>query len=104
MNLVKRIAAQAGVGLDGVKLRIHKSAPRQGMFGQITPDGVLRLYPNAFRSEEELVKTLGHERTFGVSDDVVRTRIPSFRESPHRLDDDVIEEFEGGPDEERAER
>jgi hypothetical protein len=23
----------------------------------------LHLYPNAFRSEEELVKTLGHERT-----------------------------------------
>lgn len=63
MNLVKRIAAHAGVGLDGVKVRIHKSAPRQGMFGQTTPDGVLHLYPNAFRSEEELVKTLGHERT-----------------------------------------
>jgi hypothetical protein len=63
MDLVERIAAQAGVGLDGVKVRIHKSAPRQGMFGQTTPDGVLHLYPNAFRSEEELVKTLGHERT-----------------------------------------
>jgi hypothetical protein len=50
-------------GLAGVKVRIHKSAPRQGMFGQTTPDGVLHLYPNAFRSEEELVKTLGHERT-----------------------------------------
>jgi hypothetical protein len=34
---------------------------------------------------------------FGVSDDVVRTRIPSFGETPHRLDDDVIEEFEGAP-------
>ena len=62
-NLVRQIAAQAGVGLDGVKVRIHKSAPRQGMFGQTTPDGVLHLYPNAFRNEEELVKTLGHERT-----------------------------------------
>jgi hypothetical protein len=63
MNLVKRIAAQAGVGLDGVKLEIRKSAPRQGMFGQTTREGVIRLFPNAFRSEEELVKTLGHERT-----------------------------------------
>jgi hypothetical protein len=61
-TLVKRIAAQAGVGLDGVKFRIHKTAPSQGMFGETTPDGVLHLYPNAFRSEEELVKTLGHER------------------------------------------
>jgi hypothetical protein len=33
------------------------------MFGQTTRDGVLHLYPNAFRSEEELVRTLGHERT-----------------------------------------
>jgi hypothetical protein len=61
-TLVKRIAAQAGVGLDGVKFRIHRSAPSQGMFGETTPDGILHLYPNAFRSEEELVKTLGHER------------------------------------------
>jgi hypothetical protein len=36
---------------------------------------------------------------FGTADDVVRARIPSFRETPHRLDDDVIEEFEGGPEE-----
>ena len=62
-NLVKRIAVQAGVGLDGVRFRIHKSAPHPGMFGQTTRDGVLHLYPNAFRSEEELVRTLGHERT-----------------------------------------
>jgi hypothetical protein len=63
MGLVKQIAAKAGVGLDGVKLQIHRSAPRQGMFGQTTPDGVLHLFPNAFRNEEELVRTLGHERT-----------------------------------------
>jgi hypothetical protein len=47
--------------LDGVKLEIRKSAPHQGMFGQTTRDGVIRLFPNAFRSEEELVKTLGTE-------------------------------------------
>jgi len=45
MDLVKRIAAQAGVGLDGVKVRIHKSAPRQGMFGQTTPDGACTCTP-----------------------------------------------------------
>jgi hypothetical protein len=33
------------------------------MFGRTDRDGVLHLYPNAFRNEEELVKTLGHERT-----------------------------------------
>ena len=63
MNVVRQVAARAGVGLDGVEVRIRKSAPRQGMFGRTDRDGVLHLYPNAFRNEEELVKTLGHERT-----------------------------------------
>jgi hypothetical protein len=44
-DLVKRIAAQAGVGLDGVKLRIHKSAPSQGMFGETTPGRRLASLP-----------------------------------------------------------
>jgi hypothetical protein len=41
---------------------------------------------------------------FGMSEEVLREHIADFRETPHRLDDDVIEEFEGGTGEERAER
>ena len=63
MNVVRQVAARAGVGLDGVEVRIRKSAPRPGMFGRTDRNGVLHLYPNAFKNEEELVKTLGHERT-----------------------------------------
>jgi hypothetical protein len=33
------------------------------MFGRTDRNGVLHLYPNAFKNEEELVKTLGHEHT-----------------------------------------
>jgi hypothetical protein len=29
---------------------------------------------------------------FSVSDEVVRARIPSFRETPHQLDDDIIDQ------------
>jgi hypothetical protein len=41
---------------------------------------------------------------FGVPEEVLKEHIADFRETPHRLDDDVIEEFEGGTGEERAER
>jgi hypothetical protein len=41
---------------------------------------------------------------FGVSREILRARIPKFRETPHRLDDDVIGQFEGGADEAQAER
>jgi hypothetical protein len=63
MDVVRQVATRAGVGLDGVEVRIRKSAPRPGMFGRTDRNGVLHLYPNAFKNEEELVKTLGHERT-----------------------------------------
>jgi hypothetical protein len=41
---------------------------------------------------------------FDVSDDVLQAHIPDFQETSHRLDDDVIDEFEGGVDEEQDER
>jgi hypothetical protein len=41
---------------------VRKSAPRPGMFGRSDRNGVQHLYPMRFRNEEELVKTLGHER------------------------------------------
>jgi hypothetical protein len=41
---------------------------------------------------------------FSVSDEDLAAHIPNFRETPHRLDDDVIDEFEGGVDEEQTER
>ncbi|ASJ57517.1 hypothetical protein BP422_11745 [Brevibacillus formosus] len=63
---VKRIAEQAGVGLDGVKLNIIRD-PDMLQFpyaGWANPNGKeIQLYPNAFTNEEQLVKTLAHERT-----------------------------------------
>ena len=62
---VQRIAAEAGVGLDGVKIKIIRDPKLLELpfAGRATHKGVIELYPNAFSDTETLVKTLGHERT-----------------------------------------
>jgi YD repeat-containing protein len=67
MNLktVGQYADAAGVGLDGVKIRIIRdpSLVDSGLFGYTHPSGsMIDLYPDAFSSPENLVSTLGHER------------------------------------------
>jgi RHS repeat-associated protein len=64
MATVERVASRAGVGLDGVDVQIINDAQLEGrgLFGW-TDGKQLHLYPDAFESEEQLVKTLGHERT-----------------------------------------
>ncbi|WP_280923527.1 RHS repeat-associated core domain-containing protein, partial [Streptomyces palmae] len=61
---VKRIAEQAGVGLDGVTVKINRDVDLIGrdLYGHTTPGRVITLYPDAFSSVENLVKTIGHER------------------------------------------
>ncbi len=65
MRTVKRLAEQAGVGLKGVKLKIVRDPELigKGLYGHASEKGVITLYPDAFSSTENLVKTLGHERT-----------------------------------------
>lgn len=63
---VKRLAEQAGIGLDGVKVKIIRDPEmiRLPHAGWANPNGKeIQLYPNAFINEEQLVKTLAHERT-----------------------------------------
>ncbi|WEK34074.1 MAG: hypothetical protein P0Y53_16425 [Candidatus Pseudobacter hemicellulosilyticus] len=64
MRIVKRVANEAGVGLNGVKLKISRDPGLLGMevFGYAHKN-TITLYPSAFRNYETLVKTLGHERT-----------------------------------------
>jgi len=64
LRSVKSIASDAGVGLQGVKLRIVRdpSLLGRGMFGYAHKRSIT-LFPDAFRNHETLVKTLGHERT-----------------------------------------
>jgi len=63
---VRNVAKQGGVGLDGVRIRVirDQDLKGKGVFGYTHSDGkTIDLYPDAFKSKEELIKTLGHERT-----------------------------------------
>ncbi|MDX3075893.1 RHS repeat-associated core domain-containing protein [Streptomyces sp. MI02-7b] len=71
-RVVKQVAKKAGVGLDGVPVKINRDMDLIGrdLYGHTTPDGRITLYPDAFSSMENLVKTLGHERMH-----VMQTRV-----------------------------
>lgn len=64
-RVVNQVARDAGVDLGGVKVKINRDADLVGrnLYGHTLPDGTLiTLYPDAFSSTENLVRTLGHER------------------------------------------
>ncbi|WP_251095005.1 putative T7SS-secreted protein [Streptomyces sp. Caat 7-52] len=63
-RVVRQVAEQAGVGLDGVKIRINRDTDLigRGLYGHTSPDRTITLYPDAFTSKEDLVRTIGHER------------------------------------------
>lgn len=66
MRSVRDVAQRAGVGLAGVKIRIDRNRELVGtnFLGHTPPRGnTIVLYPEAFRTEEILAVTLGHERT-----------------------------------------
>ncbi|MEH2058171.1 MAG: RHS repeat-associated core domain-containing protein [Nostoc sp.] len=62
---VKKVAKQAGIGLDKIKVKIVRDPELIGrVYGYTPPSGKeIQLYPSAFENYESLVKTLGHERT-----------------------------------------
>jgi len=62
---VEKVAKEAGIGLDGIKIRIDRNTELlgKGYTGWADPKGKrIDLYPDAFVSKEELIKTLAHER------------------------------------------
>ena len=84
---VKNIAKKAGIGLDGVKIKIDRNAELvgKGIYGY-TDGKTITLYPDAFTDTETLVKTLGHERMH-----VYQTSIFGKPTSS-----DILQEFENG--------
>ncbi|MFJ8909896.1 hypothetical protein [Amycolatopsis sp. NPDC102389] len=62
---VLRAAKAAGIDLGGVSFKIDRSLDLMGrnVFGHTSLDGKILVFPDAFRSMEDLVKTIGHERT-----------------------------------------
>ncbi|MGI5352663.1 putative T7SS-secreted protein [Streptomyces sp. CA-250714] len=63
-RVVNQVAQEAGVGLEGVKVKINRDVELIGrhLYGHTSPDGVITLYPDAFSTPENLARTLGHER------------------------------------------
>ncbi|EOE1791336.1 hypothetical protein [Citrobacter freundii] len=65
MRYVEQAAREGGIGLGGVKVRIIRDSDLKGknIYGYTHPSGDIDLYPDAFADIEQLIKTLGHERT-----------------------------------------
>jgi hypothetical protein len=108
MNLktVGAYSTESGIGLDGIKVRIvrDESLIGSGLTGYTRPSGKgIDLYPDAFKSPEELVRTLGHERmhvyqtrTFGPANDSVTLRLNE--KAAYGLEDSFVKywRFKGG--------
>ena len=65
-RVVAEIAASAGIGLEGIEVQLEDGPEwaDSPLYGYCDPYGeVIILFPKAFESEEELVRTLAHERT-----------------------------------------
>ncbi|MFJ3902250.1 RHS repeat domain-containing protein [Streptomyces sp. NPDC090025] len=63
---VKQYAKEADISLAGTKFRIERNPELVGkpMYGHTNPETQqMAFYPEAFRDPENLVKTIGHERT-----------------------------------------
>ena len=60
MDSVRAIAAKYGIDISKLKFTIHKD--KAGLFGITRPDGSIQLWRDAFRSEEDLARTLEHEK------------------------------------------
>lgn len=62
---VKKVLSDMGIDFGKTKIKIERNSELigKGYFGWTNPDmREIQLYPDAFTSREELVKTLGHER------------------------------------------
>ncbi|MBE1874805.1 hypothetical protein [Myceligenerans pegani] len=60
MDSVCDVACKYEIDLEGVDIRINKSTA--GLYGSTAPNKRITLYRNAFANEEQLARTLAHER------------------------------------------
>jgi uncharacterized protein YukE len=61
MESVRAIAAKYGIDIADLNITLGSKSIR-GVCGETRPDGSIVLYPTGFRSEEDLARTLEHER------------------------------------------
>jgi hypothetical protein len=65
-RVVREVAERAGIGLEGIEVQLEDGPDwaHSPFYGCCDAYGeVIILFPRAFKSEEQLVRTLGHERT-----------------------------------------
>ncbi|MDE7285319.1 MAG: hypothetical protein K2N55_00540, partial [Lachnospiraceae bacterium] len=84
---IKNVANEAGIGLEGIKLRIDRNSELlgRGVYGY-TDGKTITLYPDAFANTETLVKTLGHERVHVYQVEIFGKPLST----------DILSEFERG--------
>ncbi len=61
LESVQSIAAKYGIDVSGLDISLGDKSLR-GVCGRTWPDGSIVLYPAGFRSEEDLARTLAHEK------------------------------------------
>ena len=99
---IRRLAKEYGVSLDGVSLNIdtNQELLRIGLTGVVDPEhiGGITFLPNAFRSKEELLRTLFHEkvhvkqfREFGV--EYVQNNRAHFEELAYAEENEFIQKL-----------
>jgi len=93
---VKRYAREGGIGLQGVRIKINRQNDliRSDFIGSASGN-TITLYPNAFKNPEELIRTLGHERThimqyrlYGQSN--VTNNVGIFEEAAYGIEDSFV--------------
>ena len=61
LESVQSVAAKYGIDISHLDIRLGDKSLR-GVCGRTLPDGTVVLFPAGFRSEEDLARTLAHER------------------------------------------
>ncbi|MBQ2932210.1 MAG: hypothetical protein IJE62_05145 [Clostridia bacterium] len=99
---IRLLAKEYGVSLDGIHLNIdtNQELLRIGLTGRVDPEhiGGITFFPNAFRSREELLRTLFHEKVhvkqfkeFGV--EYVQNNRAHFEELAYAEENEFIEKL-----------
>jgi hypothetical protein len=84
MDNVKAVARKYGLNVDGINIIIDKirvgGGPGKEFYGVTTNEGRIILCRDAFRSEEQLARTLAHER-FHLDDILSGMPVPRSRKA-----------------------
>lgn len=99
---IREIAQKYDINIDGLTLNIDKNEEllRFEIAGEAVPEhiGKVTFFPNAFRSEEEILRTLIHERTHVEQykkhgAEYVQNNREFFEDEARQVENSIIEQF-----------